>query len=255
MSPSPVAVLAVYGYCALTRTPFVIDAHSGAFQNPRWRLLQSLQFWLCRQARATIVTNDHLAALVSAHRAQPIVVPDVPVKFAQSAQSGQHRPFAVVCVTSFDRDEPIDAMLQAARQLPDVQFYMTGDARRAAGLLETRPPNVTLTGFLSVSDYGDLIQNAGVVLALTTKNHTMQRGAYEAIYQGTPVIVSDFDILRTAFSDGALHVDNSPEAIVAAILDIRRDPATFRRGALQLKAVKEERWSESKAALLTAIRS
>ena len=253
MSPSPVAVMAVYAYCAAMRKPFVIDAHSGAFQNPMWRSLQGIQFWLCRRAAATIVTNEHLASLVRSRGGRAVIVPDVPVKFPGTPAHAQTDRFVVACVTSFGHDEPIESILQAAHRLPDVTFCMTGNPSRERARLADKPSNVTLTGFLSVADYGILLQSADVVLALTTLDHTMLRGAYEAIYQGTPVIVSDSDMLRAAFDEGALHVDNTPEAIVAAVSQIRADRETYREGALRLRARKEARWSESKGALLAAV--
>lgn len=38
--------------------------------------------------------------------------------------------------------------------------------------------------------------------------------------QGTPVIVSDSSLLQRALDSGATHVDNSVEAIVAAVPDV-----------------------------------
>jgi glycosyltransferase involved in cell wall biosynthesis len=254
MSPSPIAVLAVYAYCAITRKPFVIDAHSGAFRNPMWKRLQPMQFWLCRRASATIVTNEHLADLVHRHGGRTVIVPDVPVRFVDAqATTQQHVGFRVACVTSFGFDEPIEAVFEAARQLPDVTFYMTGNPKSAPERLAGQPANVLLTGFLSVADYGLLLQSADVVLALTTLDHTMLRGAYEAIYQGTPVIVSDSEILRSAFDEGALHVNNTPTALIAAITEMRRHHDKYRSGAVKLRGRKERRWLESKAALQKAI--
>jgi glycosyltransferase involved in cell wall biosynthesis len=253
MSPSPVAVLAVYAYCAVTRRPFVIDAHSGAFQNPKWRLLQGMQFWLCRRASATIVTNQHLSDLVTRQGGHTVIVPDVPVKFADAQPAAPSDGFVVACVTSFGHDEPIEAILQAATHLPDVTFFMTGNPARSAARLTNKPSNVRLTGFLSVEEYGALLQRADVVLALTTLDHTMLRGAYEAIYQGTPVIVSDTAVLREAFSEGAAHVDNTPSGIASAVENIRVHRDEYRRGAARLRASKEQRWSQSKTALLAAL--
>ncbi len=253
MSPSPVAALAVYAYCALSDTPFVIDAHSGAFQNRRWRRLQGVQFWLCRRARATIVTNEHLAALVQARGGRALIVPDVPVRFPVVAERQPSKQgFVVVCVTSFGIDEPIHAIFEAARRLPDVIFYMTGDPRGQVDLSE-KPTNVLLTGFLDVDRYGTMLQTAGAVIALTTMDHTMLRGAYEAIYQGTPVIVSDFPILRGAFDEGAIHVDNTPHAIAAAVRRIREDHESYLAGANRLRVKKEHRWSANKEPLRLAL--
>jgi glycosyltransferase involved in cell wall biosynthesis len=252
MSPPPVAVLAVYLACLFTRAPFVVDAHSGAFRHPRWRLFQRPQFWLCRRALTTIVTSEHLAGLVRSHGGHATIVPDVPVTYGTEPHVA--RPddeFRVVCVTSFDRDEPIAALFEAARRLPELRFFMTGNPAGPNGLHGLQPPaNVTLTGFLEESRYGALLQSAGVVLALTTDDHTMQRGAWEAIYLGTPVIVSDFAILRQAFDEGALHVDNSPEAIAEAILRMKGCWREYRLAAGRLRARKLERWSSSKRALL-----
>lgn len=254
MTPPPVAVLAVYLACIVKRVPFVIDAHSGAFQHPRWKHFQGLHFWLCRRAATTIVTNEHLANVIRERGGDATVVPDVPVSFPPTWNLPVEAGLTVVCVTSFDRDEPIEAMFEAARRMPDIPFLMTGrplTAARLQGL--TAPPNLRLTGFLPLQDYGALIRNAGVVMALTTDDHTMQRGAWEAIYQGTPVIVSDFPLLREAFDEGGELVDNSPDALVAAVRRIQARPDDYRAGAESLKARKQARWETSKAALLTAL--
>jgi glycosyltransferase involved in cell wall biosynthesis len=257
MSPPPVAVAAVYLACAVRRIPFVVDAHSGAFQHPRWRRFQALQFGLCRRAATTIVTSEHLAELVRGHGGHATVVPDVPVTFGELSPDGgtEEKAFTVVCVTSFDRDEPIEVMVEAARRLPDVPFLMTGRPLTPARLRGLNPPpNLTLTGFLDTAAFGRLIREAGVVVTLTTDDHTMQRGAWEAIYQGTPVIVSDFPILREAFDEGAIHVDNSPAALVDAVTSVKADREPYRRGAARLRTRKVERWMRSKRALLAAIR-
>ena len=60
----------------------------------------------------------------------------------------------------------------------------------------------SIAGFLSDQQYGSLICNADIVLTLTTQDHTMIRGAWEAIYQATPVIVSDWPILQSSFDKG-----------------------------------------------------
>ena len=255
MSPSPVAGLVVYLYCLVARTPFVIDAHSGAFRNPKWRMLRGLQYWLCRRARATIVTNEHLASLVTNRGGAAVIVPDVPVRFSSVEPPPPGNGFTVACVTSFGHDEPIAAIFESARRLPDVTFYMTGNPKGASHALNEKPGNVILTGFLDVPRYAGLLQSAGVVMALTTEDHTMLRGAYEAIYQGTPIIISDSALLRTAFNEGALHVDNTPDGIVEAVLQMRRDREHYKHGSLRLRTLKEQQWAASKIALLAAIRN
>ena len=255
MSPPPVAALAVYIYCLVRGGRFVVDAHSGVFLTKRWRWFQAMQSWLCRRAATTIVTNDVLAALVNARGGRTTIVPDVPIVF----EGGTDDPlgfeeFTVVCVTSFDRDEPIAAMVRAAVQLPGVKFLMTGEVKGKRQLLPSPlPANLHLTGFLEPVEYGRLLRHASVVIALTTDEHTMQRGAYEAIYQGTPVIVSDTPLLRAAFDEGALHVRNTPDEIAKAVLEVRANRTAFTEGAGRLRLRKRARWLDTRAALLEVL--
>ncbi|MBA3884181.1 MAG: glycosyltransferase [Acidobacteria bacterium] len=255
MAPPPFAIVAVYVYAFIRRIPFVIDAHSGMLLSKRWRLFRRLQYWLCRRAATTIVTNEHLAELVRDQGGAATIVPDVPIEYdGEPSPQPPLAGFVVACVTSFGRDEPVAAMVEAARRLPHVRFVMTGNPRHGARVLpDELPPNLTLTGFLATPAYGALLRQAGVVMALTTDQHTMLRAGYEAIYHGTPVIVSDTDVLRTAFDEGALHVDNSPDAIVTAVLQVLEDPVAFRQAAGRLRTRKGERWLGTKAALLAAL--
>jgi glycosyltransferase involved in cell wall biosynthesis len=205
---------------------------------------------------ATIVTNEYLAALVRAHGGHATIVADLPIEYEGGTPRSDPQQFTVVFVTSFDRDEPIPVMIETARRLPDVRFFMTGDPPARADLVrEALPSNLELTGFLASTAYGTLLRNADVVVALTTDEHTMQRAAYEAIYQGTPVIVSNSELLRTAFDDGALHVENSPDAVVRAVLQVRAKSAEYRNGAERLRSRKRAQWQRTKAALRDTVAS
>jgi glycosyltransferase involved in cell wall biosynthesis len=131
---------------------------------------------------------------------------------------------------------------------------VTGNSRRLAEYLKRDlPANLQLTGFLSDAGYAGLITSADAVMTLTTRDHTMLRGAYEAIYQGTPVIVSDWPLLRRAFDRGAIHVDNSVPAIVDAVQRMRERHVEFRHGAQELQRYKSERWSATLVELRRAI--
>lgn len=254
MSPPPTAIPSVYVYCRLRRIPFVVDAHSGVFLTDRWRHFQGFQFWFLRRAATTIVTNEYLAERVRSHGGHATVAADVPVAFGAAGDGAPAVPFTAVFVTSFDRDEPIAEMVRAAALAPDVPFLMTGDSPRAAQLLPAAlPPNLTRTGFVDTSTYGTILRQAGVVIALTSDAHTTQRGAFEAIYQGTPVIVSDTALLREEFDSGAVHVANQAAAIAGAVRAVRQDLAGFRIGAERLRARKTARWGETRTALLAAI--
>jgi glycosyltransferase involved in cell wall biosynthesis len=249
MSPPVVAVVAVYLYCAVRRVPFVVDAHTGAFLNPRWRHFQKLQFWLCRRAATTIVTNDHLASLVTARGGDITLLPDVPVTYPEGGRLERPTGTTIAVVASFDHDEPVPVVFAAARQLPDVTFLVTGNRRNAEKLGLEFPANVMSTGFLSDEDYGSLIRGADAVMALTKGKHTMLRAAYEAIYQGTPVIISDSPLLRQEFPAGAVFVEHVPEQIAGAVRTVQRERERYRTEARELRAQKQQRWERNKALL------
>jgi len=254
MVPPVFAAVAVWLYAAWFRVPFVLDAHTAAFLHPRWARWQWLQRALSRRAATTIVTNEHLADVVRRAGGRATLVPDVPIRFPVVDPIEKTPQFLVVAVCSFNYDEPVDEMFEAARKLPDVRFLVTGNPQRiSAARRRTLPKNLTLTGFLPDAAYAGLLTSADVVMTLTTRDHTMLRGAYEAIYQGTPVIVSDWPLLRSAFDEGAVHVDNSRAAIVAAVQRVQREHERFRKGAADLRHRKLERWAATRAELLAAV--
>jgi glycosyltransferase involved in cell wall biosynthesis len=254
MTPPLVASLPAFWYCRGGRGRVVLDAHTAAFLHPRWRRLQWLQRLLCRRAATTLVHNDHVAGIVGRAGGHATLVPDVPVTFPVIEPFSRPAGFVVAAVCSFNDDEPLPAILEAAREVPDVHIFMTGDPRHLDATLAARlPENVRLTGFLSTRAYGGLLAAADVVLALTTRDHTMLRAAYEAIYQGTPVIVSDWPVLRTAFPEGAAHVDNSSGQIAAAIRRVRGAAGEYRAGADRLRHLKLQRWIATREEILARL--
>jgi len=148
-------------------------------------------------------------------------------------------------IGTFTRDEPLMEFLSAASQFQDIQFYVTGRLKDASpGVLKAAPKNVVFTDFLSNADYVGLLLASDAVICLTTEDHTMQRGAYEAVYLGKPVITSNFDLLRKSFHAGTIHVGNSPEEIALGIREMKQDLRKYQREVQQLRAEKLQRWDK-----------
>lgn len=247
MTPPVFAGLTLYLYSLFRPLQYVVDVHTAALLMPRWQRLQWLQRFVCRKAATTMVTNDHLAALVQRGGGHTTIVRDVPVVYPCSERFAAKTSFTVAVICSFNYDEPIDQILHAAAQLPEIQFLFTGDPKPLdPKLRDHMPPNAKLTGFLSSADYGSLLTHADAVMSLTTRDHTMLRGAYEAIYLSTPVVVSHWSLLKQAFDEGAVHVDNTAPDIAAGIRRIQADAAGFKRGAASLRKRKLQQWGEVK---------
>lgn len=251
MTPPVFAGFVLYLYSRVFRLRYVIDVHTAALLMPRWRRLQRLQALVCRHAVTTLVTNEHLASIVRSGGGHATIVRDVPVVFPVSTafEGERHANVAVIC--SFNYDEPIAAILEAARLCPGESFVFSGDpSRLPPPLLAEAPPNVRFAGFLPDADYGSLLAHADAVMSLTTRDHTMLRGAYEGVYMGRPVIVSDWPLLREAFDSGAVHVTADAADIARGVRELRAAQADFEAGAAQLRQRKLHHWAATRRQLL-----
>ena len=258
MTPPVFACVPAWIYSKITGASFVIDAHTGAFLDPRWKRTLFVHRWFSRAAVATLVTNEYMLNVVKDWHAQAVLVRDVPVQFAEPVMPTLADPCNMTFVSTFTRDEPIETFFKAAAELPDVRFHVTGNYRRAdERVLALKPENVRLTGFLSDSDYVGLLLASDAVISLTTLDHTMQRGAYEAVYLGRPVITSNFELLKRHFYKGAVHVGNSVDSIVAGVRAMRENRTRLRSEVEELRNERLQDWGrvEADLRLLTAERS
>lgn len=249
-APPVFAPLFAWVYCALTGAGLIIDAHTDALQGPLWQWAWPLQRWLSRRALTTLVTNVHLQQLVRRWGAESHVITDIPSDLPAGTPYSFAHPFNIVMVSSFAPDEPLEAVLEAARRLPEIGFYVTGDPVQGFKRLPaTLPANLTLTGFLPDDQYYGLLRSAQAVMALTTEDHTNQRGACEAVWVERPVITSDWPFLREAFHLGTVHVANTPDGIVQGVLQMRAEHGRLAGEIGQLQAERRAHWQAAVAQL------
>ncbi len=245
MTPPVIACIPVWIYAKLTGAQYAIDAHTSAFVDKPWKWALFIHRFFSRSAIFTIVTGEFLAGIVRQWGAKEKIVRDVPLYFAEPGKMQLAGEINMVFVSTFTRDEPLEAFLDAAAQVPDVHFYVTGRLKDAkVSLVRKASRNVTFTDFLSRSDYVGLLLASDAVICLTIADHTMQRGAYEAIYLSKPVITSDFKLLREAFPKGTVHVTSAPDDIARGIREMKMNLAKCRREAEELRLEKLNSWRE-----------
>ncbi len=255
-NPPIFLVMVVALYACLTGNDYLIDTHTGGLVGQKWGWSLPLHRWLSRRALATMVTNahlrDHLIGRSSRRRFRVLLLGDPPIAWSNPGPLSLPLPGArqVVVIATYAADEPIEEVLAAARQLPDVSFSITGDTRRLPAAVRAQcPQNVRLTGWLSDADYRELLCGANVVVALTTRNHTLLCGAWEALYAGQPLITSDWPVLRTAFPQGTVFTGATAKEIAAAI-HLALAQEDHLRAAMQLLAAdKRQTWAQSFAEL------
>jgi glycosyltransferase involved in cell wall biosynthesis len=252
-NPPVFAALSVYFYSLLARTCFIIDSHTDALLAPFWKWSLPLHRFLSSKAITTMVTNAYLQRIITSWGAHAFVLSDVPCIFPQRQQI--HLPDAalnVAVVSSTSYDEPIDQVLEAARTLPEIAFFVTGNyhTKSLQGTVENAPENVHFVGYMPDEDFYGLLDAVQVVISLTTENYTYQSGASEALWLGKPIITSDWPLLREYFDRGTIHVDNTAESIRQAILGMQHDLPMYTAGIRLLQSDRKQEWAEKAIELM-----
>jgi glycosyltransferase involved in cell wall biosynthesis len=242
MDPPVFAVAAVFLYCLHKRARYLMDCHSGVFNSQKWRWSLPMQRFFGRRAAGVIVTNPvHLNEVIS-WPAKGFIVgdppPTLPVAAVRSAEPVA--PYVFV-IGVFGDDEDVPKVLDAAARLPGVQFRISGDTKRARrAWLENHPSNVAFTGFLSTNDFWSHLRDAIAILTLTTRQDTILRGAWEAMFMEQPLITSDTSALRQYFTRGSVFVDHTPDSIAAGVEYALAHQEELR---VEAKAQREEKYA------------
>lgn len=245
----------------LLRYKLVIDRHSNfilrTLTPPRamgW-VFGHLSRYTNRHADLTVVTNEVLLKLVEEWHGHGFVLQDKLPAMDRAVPWPLRGRRNFTFVSTFSTDEPLRAVVGAARLLPpDLVVYITGDTARAdPALVRDAPLNVEFTGYLSEDRYQGLLAVSDAVLGLTTRPHTLLCCAYEAVALHRPLILSRHEDLLAYFHRGVVPTDNSPEALAAAMQEAaaRRDELATESAALA--EVLSRDWEAKFSALLAEV--
>jgi len=248
----PFLILAVYLYSKLFRIKYILDSHSGAFNDKKWAWSLPLYRFVSIRAFININTNEHHKNIVETWGGRSAIVGDVPVDHERSYDPYEVNENSIAIVASFSFDEPVEEMWKAAEMCPDVNLYITGNAAKLPEALRERvPPNLVLVGFLPDDVYLGLLSSVKAVMVLTTRDHTMQRGAYEALSLEQPIITSKWDVLRDCFGASAVYVDNEAGAIVQGIREMLANHESFKHAAVEQRKIRRVRFEKVRDQILS----
>ncbi len=204
--------------------------------------------WTLRHSDLIILTNGPLAAHVTQRGGRAFVLPD---RIPDMPQTGRY-PLAgarnVCFICSFAADEPYRDVIAVAEHLPpDVHIYITGDYTRVAWTRGEKEhlaacPRLTLTGFLTEVDYANLLHGVDVVMDLTTLDHCIVCGAYEAIAAGKALVLSKKQANLDLFGDLPIYVRPIREEIMQGVLLALAEAPARAEGMRRFKAEYETRW-------------
>jgi glycosyltransferase involved in cell wall biosynthesis len=202
-NPPVFPALIAWAYGLIARAQVVVDAHPGAFGLKEDRvgtLALPITRWLAPRVAANLVTADELAAQISSWGGEAEILHEAPPLWAVPRDVPAHPGTRALFVGRFAADEPVREVVEAAREVPEVEVRVTGELERAPqDLIESAPPNVRFAGFLDQDAYAAAVSDSDVLIALTTEPTSVMRAAYEAVYARRPLIVSDWPLLRELF--------------------------------------------------------
>jgi glycosyltransferase involved in cell wall biosynthesis len=247
----------VYCYAKLTQSHYVLDSHSGLFNKRVWRTFIPIMKRIYKCASLNIAHNDHDAEKYRAWGVKTAVLGTEVYPYEGYAKGHLETKNNIVVIGSFAKDEPTAEILAAAAELGNVHFYFTGSKQTAEKRIGTKgiPSNVTLTGFLPREEFIGLVKAADVALVLVTTGNTMQMGAWEAMSCGTPLILSDWELLRSTFPKGAVFVQNTKEGIQEGIAVFLENQKKLKNEIVQLKMEKQPLWDREISRIQAILKS
>ncbi len=225
-----------------------LDSHPGAFgakdDRASARLLP-VHRWLARQVDLSLVAAPEWQQIVESWGGRAMVVHEAPGPW-QGSEPVRHHPLRVLYVGTFARDEPIEAVIEAAGRVPECELLVTGDQERCPPQLRVSVPlNVRFIGFLNPDAYRRQLEDADAVLTLTTEPNSVMRAAYEAVYAQRPLILSDWPIARQLFPD-AIHTANDATALAAALRRADEQYALLVPPTIEARARQLRRWEDQR---------
>jgi glycosyltransferase involved in cell wall biosynthesis len=249
-NPSMVLALFACMMAPLLGSSVIVDRHTTfILKQPSWfqfrrRGFQAMSLYTFRRAALTIVTNEFLAEVVRREGGVAFVLPDPVPELVPRAKPTLRGTKNVLVVSSFAVDEPIAAVFEAAKKFAgsDTYLYVSGNYRKGpTDWASVAPDNVVLTGFLSSQDYIDLLYAVDAVVVLTTLDHTMLCGCYEAVAAGKPLVTSDKPELREYFTN-AEFVQATGSSIHAGIARVLQDIDRFAARTAELEPRMQAGW-------------
>jgi len=252
----PALIVWLYSSSSRRRVTVALDSHPGSFGKQGDRvgaLMVPVHRVLARRVAVCLVTSSEWVTQVEAWGGRGLVFHEAPGRWLPAPPrplSGRPR---VLFVSRFAPDEPVAAVVGAARLLPDIDFDVTGRLSDIPpDLIRSAPTNVRFVGFQPFDRYANLLQGADVVLTLTTEPTSVMRAAYEATYAAKVLVISDWPIGRLLFAS-AVHVANDEKSISGGLRDALDRHSELTASAAVGREMQMRRWRSQIGALCEAL--
>jgi len=231
-----VVALVNFFYAKITGIKLVLDSHSCAFDHVFIKYPLFVSKFFAKHSTLSFVTNKTHYNLISEKGGKALILSDIPFedKFRKIEKIRLSNKFNICYICTFSYDEPYCELIEAAKQLDDIQIYITGNYVMA-NINPNDYKHVIFTGYLENEKYRSLLKSVNAVITLTRNEDTMQRAGSEAVSAGKPLITSDTKMLKNYFKKGTVFVDNTANGIVDGIEKLKNDYDFFSMEILQFQ--------------------
>ena len=190
----------------------------------KWKFFHILSRYTTKSANYTIVTNEALRVLVNDWGGHGLILQDKIPNITVTEKDQLKGKYNIVFVSTYSADEPVMNVVNAfSRVSSDIYVYITGNYNNFPQLRELQkqlPDNVILTGFLPDKEYIKLLNSVDALMVLTTVDHLLTCGAYEAVALHKPMILSATDAIQDYFYKGAIYTHPDSNSINASIIQL-----------------------------------
>ena len=174
----------------------------------------------------------------------------------RKARKSATNPY-VFFICSFDKDEPVDLILDVAKNIPSrlgIDVVISGNPAQAGITPETgNLPGVRFPGFMPEEEYRNTLFLAEAVVILTNDPDCLVCGAYESIGAKRPTILSETETLMSCFGGEALYTAHSTEAILAVISVALASKRKGGNGQEDFEVAFRREWSQFESVLASEL--
>lgn len=179
----------------------VTDTHNYSLESDAPLMVKILGRFI-RKHSLSIISNEGLREKVESTGGRALVLPGK-LPDLEVAEDDY-----VLFICTFSPDEPFEEVFLVAKELPLINFIVTGNYKKVNLDPSNYSSNIKFVGRVPWEEYDSILKNARFVLDLTTRENCLLMGAYEAVASEIPLILSNTNALRSYFYQGALFCKN-----------------------------------------------
>ena len=197
---------------------------------------------LVDKCNALILHNEETVEL-NLHKNQFVIESKVPKRNNKNQNSAGKN---ITFITSCNPDEPFELIFDVSKLMNnEYKFLFTGNYKKLSKeLLAKKPKSITGTGYLSESDYNNLINESLVLVVLTERDYTLLYGGREALAYNVPVVLSNNNSNYSFFYKGTVLVENDVNEIVKGINYAIKNRTKLKNELKELNSEKMILWQD-----------